>query len=211
MHKRVDNARYFNWIWHGCFSACVLQRLKAMNTVHDLAVTEENGKVISPVAFHNGMLHNRLYPGSQPGIVRIRETDTRTYLRWNDSYSVGIASFDNDHKVLFNIVNGLYEGIRVKEGRPALVEALHNLGFYVKGHFRSEELAMQKYGYPNYDKHKKEHDDCVKEVGDYCHRVRAHDDLFSEEVLASLVKWLVGHVNGTDKLYSLFLINKGVE
>lgn len=132
----------------------------------------------------------------------------KAILWWYDSYSVGIQRFDDQHKKLFEIVNNVFTAIKSRKN-PASLElldgALNDLAEYVKLHFEAEEQAMRAHGYPEYDQHKKEHDDFTRLVADFKCRHDKGGAAITTELLGSLVAWLDTHLNGTDKRYTPYL------
>jgi len=132
------------------------------------------------------------------------------YLEWNESYSVGMKACDDEHKILFSLINSLHAGIEEKRDRQALEEVLAGLVAYVKVHFNSEETIMLKYGYPGYRKHKDEHDLFAFKTGYFHYLIQEGKAVLSVEVLRFMVEWLEKHLNGTDKLCTPFLAEKGV-
>lgn len=138
----------------------------------------------------------------------------RVILKWDAGYSVGIKSFDDQHRQLFDIINKLYTLIvdrKVSGGKERLAAVLAEILDYTKKHFEAEEREMKAAGYPDYEKHKKEHDDFLLKVTDFNSRLQKGNVVMTVEVLSSLVKWLDTHLNGTDKLYTPFLTGKGVQ
>lgn len=132
------------------------------------------------------------------------------YVEWNDGFSVGIKTFNDQHKKLFEIINQFHAGIMEKKRKDALGILLAELMGYVKTHFEAEENEMRAHGYPDYEKHKMEHDLFLEKIKDFNRRYMADEAILTVEVLGSLVEWLDGHLNGTDKLYTPFFQGKGV-
>lgn len=134
-------------------------------------------------------------------------------LRWDEGFSVGIPSFDDQHKKLFEIVNRVFMALVSKNdpaSRELLNGALNEMVEYMKLHFEAEEEAMRAHGYPDYATHKNEHDVFADSVMDFKRRHDKGDAVMTVELLASLVKWLDTHLNGTDKRYTAHLSARGV-
>ena len=85
-------------------------------------------------------------------------------INWEKELSVNITELDEQHKKLIDIINDLHNAMLKGKSRDILDKVLDNLIDYTKNHFRSEEILFEKYNYPDYLKHKKEHDDLVKQV-----------------------------------------------
>ena len=116
---------------------------------------------------------------------------------WKDSYTVGDARMDAQHKGLIALINLLEDKSRVGE-------ALRKLEFYIAEHFRQEERLLEATGYPDLEKHKEQHRhfeawfDMQRRSFDEGNASRtAHLD-----IQGYLKIWLVNHILFTDKSYA---------
>lgn len=132
------------------------------------------------------------------------------YLQWDETYSVGIKTFDDEHQILFGLINRLHAVTQEQRSRHVVGEVLEGLAAYVKLHFKSEEEAMLKYKYPGYHQHKEEHDSFAARANVLNQRFQGDGAVLSVEVLRFMLVWVKKHVNGTDKLYAKFLTEKGM-
>jgi hemerythrin-like metal-binding protein len=78
-----------------------------------------------------------------------------SYLAWKESYSVGINQIDEQHKVLFQMLNKLYDAMKEGKGKAVLVNLLSELFEYTKYHFKTEEDIITKYNYSKVKEHLK--------------------------------------------------------
>ena len=125
--------------------------------------------------------------------------------------SVGVSMFDTEHKKLIDLVNELHDGIQAGKAPDSLAKVLAGLITYTATHFKHEEEFFAKTGYPASADHKKEHDDLTKQVLDIQAKVAAGaTGMLSLEVLAFLKKWLINHIQGSDKKYGPHLNAKGI-
>ncbi|HBT04180.1 MAG TPA: hemerythrin, partial [Thermodesulfobacterium commune] len=79
------------------------------------------------------------------------------FLEWNDNFLTGIKEIDQQHKKMFNMVNALYEAVRLKVDKKLLINSINTLKNYFETHFKFEEEILERYGYPEIEKHKEEH------------------------------------------------------
>ncbi len=135
----------------------------------------------------------------------------RSYIEWDDAYSVGIDSIDRQHKRLIHLINQLQTAVDYSTGEEFEREALDELVDYTKTHFSYEEELMEKYAYPGFEPHKAKHARMIGEVEAVLTEYEADHDRAMRHALDFLKDWLVNHINGTDKEYSTFLIAKGVQ
>lgn len=133
------------------------------------------------------------------------------FINWTDELSVGVELFDNDHKQLVALANNLHDSITVGAQQAVMASILNDLVKYTVFHFGHEEGIMIQYGYPDYEKHKKEHDALVAKVQDYYEQVMAGKTSISLSLIGFLKDWLVNHIMGSDKQYRDFFAKKGVK
>lgn len=132
-------------------------------------------------------------------------------MQWNEKMSVGVSMFDTEHKKLIDLVNELHDGIQAGKAPDSLAKVLAGLITYTATHFKHEEEFFAKTGYPASADHKKEHNDLTKQVLDIQAKVAAGaTGMLSLEVLAFLKKWLINHIQGSDKKYGPHLNAKGI-
>jgi len=140
-----------------------------------------------------------------------RKMSAGHYVEWKDEYSVGLDSIDQQHKKLLNLINQLQTAVDYSTGEEFEREALDELVDYTKTHFSYEEGLMEQNGYPDFVPHKAKHDEMIKEVEAVLAEYEKDHDLAMEHGTEFLKSWLINHINGTDKEYSSFLIDKGVK
>jgi hemerythrin len=134
-----------------------------------------------------------------------------TLLVWNNGYSVGIASIDEQHKKLVDMLNELFDGMQSSKGREVLGKILDELIDYANMHFKFEEDIFNRVGYPDLMSHKAQHDELRQKVIAIQERYKAaQTGALSLEVINFMRGWLVNHIQGTDMKYSPFLLSKGV-
>ncbi len=126
-------------------------------------------------------------------------------LSWKNSYSVNVRQFDDQHKVLFDLLNELYEAMQQGKGRERVRDVISNLVRYTREHFSAEENAMRNAGYPEYPHHKQEHDAFTSKVLAFEADFEAGNVLLSVDLMNFLRDWLTGHILKSDKRYAPFM------
>jgi len=130
---------------------------------------------------------------------------------WQDSYSVKIDQIDNQHKKLFGYINEIHEAMKNRTTKDELGKIIDKLVNYTVDHFRTEEKYFDMYNYPDKANHKVEHEVFIDRVNTFKDDFTSGKLLVSLEIINFLRDWLVNHINGTDKKYAPFLIEKGVK
>ena len=73
---------------------------------------------------------------------------------WDDSLSVGVATIDEQHKMLLKHLGELSEAVGLKRGSTEIVGTLDFLVDYTQLHFATEEKHMSENDYAEYEQHK---------------------------------------------------------
>ena len=140
-----------------------------------------------------------------------RKMTARQYVKWKDEYSVGIESIDKQHRKLLNLINNLQTAVYFSTGEQFEHEALDALVDYTRTHFTYEEALMEQHAYPDYESHRQQHEKMIAKVEAVLAEYQQDRDTAMKKATVFLREWLINHINGTDKQYSSFLIDKGVE
>lgn len=131
--------------------------------------------------------------------------------QWSPNLSVNIAEIDTQHKKLVDLINLLHDSMKEGKGKEVMGKILGDLADYTVYHFSTEEKLFEKYAYPEYARHKKEHEDLTKQVLDIKTKFTAGQTVLTMEVMNFLKNWLNNHIMQVDKKYSAFLNAKGVK
>jgi hemerythrin len=131
-------------------------------------------------------------------------------IEWTEDLAVGVMAIDDQHKELFERINQLLEACHQSKGREVVGETINFLEDYVISHFSREEEYMQKYGYPDYLKHKGYHTEFIKSLKELKARFEAegpgtHIIIMTNRVV---VGWLNSHIRNVDKLLGDYLKGK---
>jgi len=129
---------------------------------------------------------------------------------WSERYSVGISRIDEQHQRLIDLINDLHGAMLEKQEEPELSKILDGLAAYAVSHFATEETLMKKFGYPDYERHKGEHDRLMAQVRLLLEKSRTNKAELTQEVMTFLQRWLIGHIVNVDKRYTAHLNAAGV-
>ncbi|MCP5495745.1 MAG: bacteriohemerythrin [Leptospiraceae bacterium] len=145
-----------------------------------------------------------LVEGIEKHYPKLRED----YVKWNESWSTKIDLIDNQHKILFTIINDLERAIHFNKGMEILKRIFYNLKIYTFTHFSLEEALMYRAHFPDLDHHKEEHKKFIAEVEKGEHSLQKDSLDVSLEILHFLCKWLTNHIQKSDRDgYAPYLIS----
>lgn len=134
-----------------------------------------------------------------------RRLTQRQFVSWRDDLSVGIGVIDQEHQKLFGLINNLQTAIYYPAGETFERQALKELVDYTQYHFRREEEMMQRNGYPDYEAHKRVHEDMIRKVQEYLQAYEKDREGTIQDLTRYLKNWLVHHIAGTDRQYGPYL------
>ncbi len=133
-----------------------------------------------------------------------------TILPWTEQYSVDIRKIDNQHKILLDYLNKLYDIILGETENEDIVKIIDDMTIHAISQFRSEEQLMFSTGYPKYSHHKLQHKHLIKQLGDLREKYCSDGSTELVELTNFLKDWLVDHIMGSDKSMGKFLVDYGV-
>jgi len=130
-------------------------------------------------------------------------------IEWDEKYSVGISKIDDQHKKIINIINNTISLIINKTidivqfgtNPQEILDLLDEMAVYAKEHFATEEAYMYEFHYLEYVLHKEEHFNFSNKIVSYRNKVMGGDTQIACEILEYLKKWLVEHIQVSDRKY----------
>ncbi|PLX76484.1 MAG: hemerythrin [Desulfuromonas sp.] len=124
---------------------------------------------------------------------------------WSKDYDLGVPEIDEQHHELINIINDLYESIKMGRSGSTVTVTLDRLVEYVESHFETEEEAMRKWSYPGYEEHREKHEDLRKKVHFLKDEQAGGREIATFELLNFLADWLKEHIAQVDREFGDFL------
>ena len=131
-------------------------------------------------------------------------------VKWDDSYSLDIRQIDDQHKIIFHLINGLHQTIEQANPRAIQRQALIALENYTVEHFRHEEELMEEFKYPDLPAHREQHANFISKLHEFKESYEQEEFTLSKDMVRFLVDWLILHIHGTDKKYSRCFLDNGI-
>ncbi len=129
---------------------------------------------------------------------------------WDESCSVKIACFDDDHKQMFSIINRLHNAMLSSKGALVVPEIVTELIDHAQGHFSGEEAMMEKAKFPELASHRLEHEILLRQLEQFQQIIAAGKFVSSVTVAEFLDKSMMPHTKQTDQKYSEHLNANGI-
>lgn len=129
---------------------------------------------------------------------------------WSDRFALGIDLIDQQHQVLFRLIDQLARAIQDEISEAELQTIFAELHKYTLTHFATEERLMAQYAYPADQDHRGNHQTLENSLEQLVERANNGEPLVSIQTMNFLRLWLYNHIDGTDRQFADFLKAKGV-
>ena len=123
------------------------------------------------------------------------------FIDWSDEYDTGIASIDEQHRRLVEIVNRFDEASRRGRGTRIMQDILNDLIGYTQEHFAHEESLMAAAGYQGLRKHQTLHRQLLQKV-ERCQYDFSQGRRITREVRELLRYWVESHLMDEDQAFA---------
>lgn len=131
--------------------------------------------------------------------------------KWEEKYSVGIQSIDNQHKEIFNYLNSLLDALKLGQADKVLLQIVLELEKYAFVHFQKEEFFFERFNYSGAIEHIKEHQFFIQKVASLKSELKSGKMVISIELLNFLKDWIINHISISDKAYSVCFLKNGLK
>jgi len=122
--------------------------------------------------------------------------------------SVHVVDIDDQHKVLFSLINNLNYSLKKGKTTGELrLDMLKTLSYAVL-HFRSEENLMRKYDYPDTDTHMTEHAKFVRRLKDCLNQSYETQGCQARDLIDFMKIWMIDHEWKLDLMYAAYVAER---
>lgn len=126
---------------------------------------------------------------------------------WSKILGVGVNEIDEDHKKLVGIFNILNHSVMEGESRDYLAAVLEELINCTAWHFSHEERLMLKYGFPEANEHKAEHQELISSARELQRKILQEGQSVADEHVEFLEHWLTEHILTADMRLGAHLLH----
>jgi methyl-accepting chemotaxis protein len=121
---------------------------------------------------------------------------------WDERYQLEIISMDKEHRTLIAIMNKFLSALNFND-KVDIETSFTELAKYTVKHFADEEAFMESIHFPEFESHKKIHDELVQKV--LAFKDKISDGTINKTQISDFLKdWLAYHIIGQDKKYAKF-------
>lgn len=137
----------------------------------------------------------------------------KEFVSWSGDFALGIPVIDEQHKELLRLTNDLYLGCLKEEDEKRLdfKDAIYRSMDYIREHFSTEEMLLEKVNYCDLEAHKNEHREFILRVLENIQSFDSGSRLAPSAFARYLRDWILNHIAISDKKYAPYLIKEARE
>jgi hemerythrin-like metal-binding protein len=132
-------------------------------------------------------------------------------LNWEETYSVGVAEIDNQHKQLFATINELLDAINTNSPEETLGNIIEALLQYKNIHFDTEEKYFKQFNYEGTEEHLQKHREFSEKLNALKEKYPTYNIEFAFALVDFLENWLIDHLMTTDQKYKNCFQSNGLK
>jgi len=121
-----------------------------------------------------------------------------TLLQWQDTYSVGVAEVDHEHRGMIELINTLHTALGTERSGERVEAFLGEIFADVSAHFALEERVMRERRYDALAEHKADHERLLDELRDIMDAQADGDSLDDARLGGTLADWFGVHFRTHD-------------
>src|SRR6266568_6272976 len=128
-------------------------------------------------------------------------------VEWQEYLSVGVEEIDTQHKLLFDKYNAFFAAYNEGRGGDELIRLFGFLEEYVATHFSDEERLQRRINFPDYQKHRQQHQELTQKVAELRERLvnSGTDPSLITSAGLLLTGWLIEHISVMDRAIGRFM------
>ncbi|MCK5236682.1 MAG: hemerythrin family protein [Deltaproteobacteria bacterium] len=131
-------------------------------------------------------------------------------IQWDESFSVGVAQMDREHKRIIEMINLLLRDPEADTSSETVSEILTRITKYAGEHFATEEEILERHGYPELSSHKEKHRAFRKKAVAFCLDTMDGQISVPADALYYLKEWWTQHILTVDMRLSSFYKERGI-
>lgn len=125
--------------------------------------------------------------------------------QWCDDYCLNIEVVDAPQQQMLKLMNQLNEMRENDSDVRSIAEALTEMTEFARNFFRSEERMLNRFNYPEYQEHRKEHRDFIKNIIMFRRWFAEDAAKLTDDVFEFFRVWVSHHILVSDQRYAPFI------
>lgn len=132
-------------------------------------------------------------------------------VQWREHLSVGVEEIDEQHRRLFAAFNDFVAACDGGKGKDEVTRLFDFLDAYVVTHFAAEERLQRRLAFPDYERHREQHQKFMHDLADMKERLSSEGPSLPLVITTGRVMagWLIEHISGMDRNFGKFARERG--
>jgi hemerythrin len=124
---------------------------------------------------------------------RLKSFRAELRFEWHDSYAVGIPDIDEQHRVLFELIQGLAAVADGRESPAGITDAVESVVALARTHLRYEESLAAGHPAQGYDSARREHAEFLKKAEGFSRYAEQAPADALQSIVEFMKDWVVDH------------------
>ncbi|MGB5735913.1 MAG: hemerythrin family protein [Thiohalocapsa sp.] len=125
-------------------------------------------------------------------------------INWENTLATGIERIDAEHRVFVALISDLDQADAEGAPRERMERILREVQAYALFHFTREENLMLDQGYPDYERHRREHQNLLAHFTGVLHEYR-EGRVLVQHIVELTYQWFAGHATEADQRLAEYL------
>lgn len=126
---------------------------------------------------------------------------SKKLIEWGPKYQLGLKTIDDQHKVLVDLINVVYDAFGSNKNKKIVEKAILELLNYTIYHFGYEDEMFARFGYKETESHMHQHQKFIERIENFKKEFANGDITLSLDLVNFLKDWLINHILKVDKKY----------
>tara|TARA_R110000744_G_scaffold7183_2_gene24586 strand:+ start:6190 stop:7794 length:1605 start_codon:yes stop_codon:yes gene_type:complete len=136
-------------------------------------------------------------------ILKYQEKEVKNIIEWLPIYQVGNKQIDEQHMMIFTMLNDLYH----KDNKQSAVMLLQHLSSYIDLQFDSEENLLRQINYPETQEHITEHIELKEQLVVFLNKLDHYDIEVQHKMALFIYAWFTKHIVESDMKYKAYALS----
>lgn len=124
-------------------------------------------------------------------------------MKWNESFALGIAVIDEQHKRIFEHLLAIENAVAKRDPWHILHFLLDELETYMRFHLAVEEAVLQILRYPGAASHRTAHENIVARIAELENGLK--NNPAADKLVSFFESWFLRHVLADDREYAAYI------
>ncbi len=135
---------------------------------------------------------------------KLETPELKNIFQWKDKYKIDHKQIDSDNQKIFNLVHKALD-MPKENKKENIKEIVFELYSYMQEHFKNEEAYLQYINFPDFENHKKQHENIIDEANTFIKSIpKLSIEQFERNLIEYIDIWVINHIITEDHKIACF-------